>query len=115
MSLGTFARQAQQCLKKQADYKHLNALVPATADTESILRRSEDADKRCENGNALSPIDGRLIAFKDNICTLDQPTTCASAILQGFRSPFAATVVEKLEAAGAVIAGKTNLDEFGMG
>jgi aspartyl-tRNA(Asn)/glutamyl-tRNA(Gln) amidotransferase subunit A len=62
-----------------------------------------------------SPIDGRLIAVKDNICTLDYPTTCASGILKGFKSPFDATVVKNLRNAGAVIVGKTNLDEFGMG
>ncbi|KAL8729567.1 MAG: hypothetical protein Q9166_004647 [cf. Caloplaca sp. 2 TL-2023] len=67
------------------------------------------------SGNPLSSIDGQLIAIKDNICTTDQPTTCASAMLQGFYSPFSATVVEKLKAAGAVLTGKTNLDEFGMG
>lgn len=66
-------------------------------------------------GNPLSRIDGELIAIKDNICTSDEPTTCASAMLQGYQSPFAATVVEKLKAAGAVITGKTNLDELGMG
>ena len=66
-------------------------------------------------GLEKSPIDGQLIAIKDNICTTEQPTTCASAILGGFHSPFPATVVEKLKSAGAMIAGKTNLDEFGMG
>ncbi|KAL8707656.1 MAG: hypothetical protein Q9220_007318 [cf. Caloplaca sp. 1 TL-2023] len=115
MSLGTLARQAKQCLQKQADYKHLNAFIPGRADTESILRHSQDADKRQDKRVPLSAIDGRLIAIKDNICTLEQPTTCGSAILQGFHSPFAATVVEKLGAAGAIVAGKTNLDEFGMG
>ncbi|KAL8904964.1 MAG: hypothetical protein Q9207_002917 [Kuettlingeria erythrocarpa] len=63
----------------------------------------------------LSRVNSQPIAIKDNICTLDQQTTCASAMLQGYQSPFAATVVEKLETAGAVIIGKTNLDEFGMG
>lgn len=56
-----------------------------------------------------------MIAVKDNICTIDQPTTCASEILKGYNSPYAATVVQELQAAGAIIAGKTNLDEFGMG
>lgn len=56
-----------------------------------------------------------MIAIKDNICTKKEPTTCASKILDGFLSPITATVVAKLEAAGALIAGKTNLDEFGMG
>ena len=68
-----------------------------------------------DTGLEKSPIDGQLIAIKDNICTTEQPTTCASAILGGFQSPFPATVVGKLTSAGALIAGKTNLDEFGMG
>jgi len=66
-------------------------------------------------GKAKSLIDGDSIAIKDNICTTEGPTTCASAILLGFRSPYPATVVEKVQAAGAVVVGKTNLDEFGMG
>ena len=60
-------------------------------------------------------LDGLSIAVKDNICTVKQPTTCASEILDGFISPFAATAVRLLEEAGATIVGKTNLDEFGMG
>lgn len=53
--------------------------------------------------------------MKDNICTKDKPTTCASAILRSYESPFDATVIQRLTAAGALINGKTNLDEFGMG
>lgn len=64
---------------------------------------------------AQSSLDGHLIAVKDNICIRNEPTTCASKMLDGFISPFTATVVEKLRDAGALIAGKTNLDEFGMG
>lgn len=60
-------------------------------------------------------IDGKLVAIKDNICTSDLPTTAASGILRSFTSPYDATVVQKLRAAGAILAGKTNLDEFGMG
>lgn len=66
-------------------------------------------------GKPKSNIDGRLVSIKDNICTRDYPTTCASGILDQFSSPFNATVVELLENAGAIVAGKTNLDEFGMG
>ncbi len=55
------------------------------------------------------------VALKDNIVTVEQPTTCASRILEGYVSPYNATVVEKLRAAGAMIAAKTNLDEFAMG
>ena len=55
------------------------------------------------------------VAIKDNIVTTDLPTTCGSRILEGYRSPFNATVVERLRAAGAMVACKTNLDEFAMG
>src|SRR5438034_7085425 len=55
------------------------------------------------------------VAVKDNICTLEFTTTCGSKILAGYRSPYEATAVAKLKAAGALIAGKTNCDEFGMG
>lgn len=58
---------------------------------------------------------GLPIAIKDNICTPEFPTTCASRLLEGYRSPFAATAVARLLAAGAQIQGKTNLDEFAMG
>ncbi|KAL9013434.1 MAG: hypothetical protein Q9173_001877 [Seirophora scorigena] len=108
-------QQAKQCLKKQVEYSRLNAFVLPFTSPESVLQRCQDADERQANGTPLSPIDGKLIAIKDNICILHERTTCASAFLQRYRSPFSATVVEKLNAAGAVIAGKTNLDEFGMG
>lgn len=61
------------------------------------------------------PLMGRLLAVKDNIASPDFPTTCASRILEGFRSPIKATAVELLEKAGMMVVGKTNMDEFGMG
>ena len=64
---------------------------------------------------APRPLEGVPIAIKDNIATLDTPTTCGSRILAGYVSPFEATVVERLRAAGAVVLGKTNMDEFAMG
>jgi aspartyl-tRNA(Asn)/glutamyl-tRNA(Gln) amidotransferase subunit A len=62
-----------------------------------------------------SVIDGQIIAIKDNIWTTRFPTTCASAILQGFQSPLDANVVNALQQGGALVIGKTNMDEFGMG
>jgi aspartyl-tRNA(Asn)/glutamyl-tRNA(Gln) amidotransferase subunit A len=61
------------------------------------------------------PLTGVPVAVKDNIVTIDFPTTCGSRILEGYQSPFDATAVTRLRAAGAVVIGKTNLDEFGMG
>ncbi len=61
------------------------------------------------------PLEGVMVALKDNICTKRLPTTCGSRILKGYRSPYEATAVQRLRQAGALIAGKTNLDEFGMG
>jgi aspartyl-tRNA(Asn)/glutamyl-tRNA(Gln) amidotransferase subunit A len=61
------------------------------------------------------PLAGMPLALKDNIVTVEQPTTCGSRILEGYSSPYNATVVDRLRAAGAMIAAKANLDEFAMG
>jgi aspartyl-tRNA(Asn)/glutamyl-tRNA(Gln) amidotransferase subunit A len=62
-----------------------------------------------------APLRGVPVAVKDNLVTLDHPTTCASRMLEGYRSPFDATAVSRLRAAGALVAAKTNMDEFAMG
>lgn len=67
---------------------------------------------RARIGGSLA---GAPVAVKDNLATTDLPTTCGSRLLEGYRSPFDATVVRKLREAGAFIVGKTNMDEFGMG
>ncbi|OAD75797.1 hypothetical protein PHYBLDRAFT_110164 [Phycomyces blakesleeanus NRRL 1555(-)] len=63
----------------------------------------------------MGPLDGMLMGIKDNFCTSTLPTTCGSVMLKGFTSPYDATVVKLLEASGAILIGKTNMDEFGMG
>ena len=77
--------------------------------------RAADIDRRVAAGEDPGPLAGVTIALKDNLCTRGVPTTCSSRILEGWRPPYDATVVERLAAAGAVFVGKTNLDEFAMG
>jgi aspartyl-tRNA(Asn)/glutamyl-tRNA(Gln) amidotransferase subunit A len=70
---------------------------------------------RVESAGGAGPLAAMPVAVKDNIVTVEQPTTCASRILEGYLSPFTATAVSRLRGAGALIAAKTNMDEFAMG
>lgn len=82
---------------------------------EKIVEQAQEMDQRISAGHDPGPLAGVPVAIKDNICTKDIPTTAASKMLENFISPFSATLVERLEASGALILGKTNLDEFAMG
>ena len=72
-------------------------------------------DDRVARGEVVGPLAGVPVALKDNLCQAGVPTTCSSRILEGWRPPYNATVLDRLLAAGAVPVGKTNLDEFAMG
>ena len=86
--------------------KAFNSVYPEVA-----LQMARDVDE----GKRTGPLAGVPIALKDNLCTTFGTTTCSSKMLADFHAPYAATVVQKLDAAGAVFVGKTNLDEFAMG
>lgn len=85
------------------------------ADREGALRRAQETQEKMEKGELTGPLAGVPVAVKDNLCTRGIPTTCASKILQNFVPTFSAEAVVNLEKAGAVLIGKTNMDEFAMG
>jgi aspartyl-tRNA(Asn)/glutamyl-tRNA(Gln) amidotransferase subunit A len=82
---------------------------------EEARARAAEIDDAVSVGRDPGPLAGVPIALKDNMCTRGIPTTCSSKILDGWRPPYDATVVTKLREAGAIVIGKTNLDEFAMG
>ncbi|MCS7216479.1 MAG: Asp-tRNA(Asn)/Glu-tRNA(Gln) amidotransferase subunit GatA [Candidatus Bipolaricaulota bacterium] len=98
----------------------VDALFRAIAEREPVVRAflalaDKEELKAWAHAARDKPLRGLPLAVKDNICTLEFPTTCASRLLEGYRSPFEATAVARLKAAGLVVQGKTNLDEFAMG
>ncbi|MFO7906286.1 MAG: amidase, partial [Pirellulaceae bacterium] len=93
---------------------------PAVGAFLSISRdRAEETakaiDAKIASGQSVGPLAGLPVALKDNLCTSWGTTTCGSRMLENFHAPYTATAVRNLEAAGAILIGKTNMDEFAMG
>nr|XP_045010838.1 glutamyl-tRNA(Gln) amidotransferase subunit A, mitochondrial isoform X2 [Jaculus jaculus] len=103
----------QKCLSLIKKTKFLNAYI--TVSEEVALKQAEESEKRYKQGQSLGDLDGIPVAVKDNFSTSGIETTCASNMLKGYIPPYNATVVQKLLDQGALLMGKTNLDEFAMG
>ncbi|CAN4117604.1 unnamed protein product [Withania somnifera] len=80
-----------------------------------VLKEAEQIDRKIKENEELGLLAGVLVGVKDNICTCDMVTTAGSKILEDYRPPFDATAIEKMKKCGAIVIGKTNMDEFGMG
>ena len=109
------AREATQaCLDQIArvDGK-IHAFI--SHDGKDALAQADAADKLLSHGSASRPLLGVPVAVKDVLAVKNQPLNCGSKILGKFISPYDATVIEKLKAAGAIVFGRLNMDEFAMG
>ncbi|MCB0317283.1 MAG: Asp-tRNA(Asn)/Glu-tRNA(Gln) amidotransferase subunit GatA [Bdellovibrionales bacterium] len=103
---------AQECLGAAQKHEDLNCFI--SINREQIISDARNADKKIAAGEK-APLLGVPVSIKDLILTQPGETTAGSKILKGFKAPYEATVVKKLRSAGAIIFGKTNHDEFGMG
>lgn len=109
------AAEAVEAVLKQVDKKEEEIHAYVTIEGEKALKRAKQVQKKIEEGALDHPLAGVPVALKDNLCTKGIKTTCSSRILENFIPAYTATAVERLEAAGAIIIGKTNMDEFAMG
>ena len=106
-------KELETRLKIAEEMADLNAFVKLRS--EEAMKKAEDIQLRAKDGKSLGPLAGTVIAIKDNMNIKGEYSTCSSKILEKFKSPYSATVIEKLDEADAIIIGKTNQDEFAMG
>ena len=109
------AMDAVRAVLEQIKQKEPSIHAYVTIDEEGALRRATKVQEKIEKGSLTSPLAGVPTAIKDNLCTEGMRTTCSSNILYNFVPTYTAEAVLNLEKAGAVILGKTNMDEFAMG
>lgn len=104
----------KESLKKiKEEAATINSFI--TVDEQNALKRAKYVQKQIDSGNINSSVAGVVVGVKDNICTKGVRTTCGSKILENFVPTYNAQVIDNLEKAGAIIIGKTNMDEFAMG
>ena len=111
----TTAVEAMEAVIANIDSKEKELNCYVTFDREAALSAAREAQKKIEAGELDGPLAGVPVAIKDNMCTKDVLTTCSSKILGNFVPQFLSDAVERIKAAGAVMIGKTNMDEFAMG
>ena len=109
------ARELVEAVLTRAAHTEAELHCYLTIDHDGARAAAAAVDRARASGESLGPLAGIPIALKDNLCTRGLETTCSSQILAGYRPPYEATVVRRLREAGAVLVGKTNLDEFAMG
>lgn len=109
------AVEAMQAVLGQIDKTEETIHAYVTIDREAALKKAAEVQKKVEAGEITGALAGVPVAIKDNMCTKDMLTTCSSKILGNFVPVFSAEAVLNLEKAGAVMIGKTNMDEFAMG
>ncbi|MBW7857310.1 MAG: Asp-tRNA(Asn)/Glu-tRNA(Gln) amidotransferase subunit GatA, partial [Leptonema sp. (in: Bacteria)] len=102
----------QESIKHAKATKELNIFL--SIDEERILNQAKNSDSRRQSGR-IGKLEGIPVSVKDNIAEEGEQLTCASKFLENYRSPYSATVIQKLKDEGAVLFGRTNLDEFAMG
>ncbi|MDE7287201.1 MAG: aspartyl/glutamyl-tRNA amidotransferase subunit A, partial [Lachnospiraceae bacterium] len=108
-------RQATEAVLAQIEEKEAAFHCYVTVDKEGALLQAEEVQKKIDAGELDGPLAGVPVAIKDNMCTAGMLTTCSSKILGNFIPTFSSEAVLNLQRAGAVILGKTNMDEFAMG
>jgi len=111
----TTAVEAMELVLEQAGRTEKEYNCYVTLDRERALAKAAAVQKKIEDGDLSGPLAGVPVAVKDNLCTEGMLTTCASKILENFVPTYSAEAVRNLERAGAVLIGKTNMDEFAMG
>lgn len=109
------ATEAVEAVLARIDEKEKDINAYVTIDRDQALRTAASVQEKIEKGELSGPLAGVPVAVKDNMCTEGMLTTCSSKILENFIPTFTAEAVKNLEKAGAVIIGKTNMDEFAMG